>query len=365
MCALSSNMVSGPSQKFVTLLDQSLKSSWAFLKLCWFGVLVFVFCYGLEAKESEEVALSSSGKFHVSGDVLFWFASEETHAIWGNVLSAEVKSDGIFTTFEGKGASFDWNYGFRMGAGYCFARDDWDTTFNWTWYASQSRSTIPMKDQVIFPQFFGGFINGDLADRAKLDWKLRFSMFDWDLGRSFSVSRSLVIRPFLGIKGGWINQSLDSKWHTYSRSVDGVFVPEDYEAKESVENNFWGLGSFGGVNTKWKLGHSNGQYFSLCGDFSLATLYGRWITKDTYKNPTPRKISTNIKNSDLGALMCRGFLGVGWDTDFNQGPFHFGVRAGYEMQVWFNQLRIATFQQLRLHGDLTLQGGTFSCRLDF
>lgn len=63
--------------------------------------------------------------------------------------------------------------------------------------------------------------------------------------------------------------------------------------------------------------------------------------------------------------MLQGKAGIGWETDFKQGRYHFSTQLGYEGQIWFNQLRIATFQQLRLHGDLTLQGGTLKCRFDF
>ncbi len=31
-------------------------------------------------------------------------------------------------------------------------------------------------------------------------------MLDWELGRSFYVSKHLSLRPHIGIKGGWISQ---------------------------------------------------------------------------------------------------------------------------------------------------------------
>ena len=83
---------------------------------------------------------------------------------------------------------------------------------------------------------------------------------------------------------------------------------------------------------------------------------------DKYHNSN-KKIDLRMKDFKLGALMLRGFMGIGWDVEFEQ--CHFAAKLGYEMQIWFNQLRIPTFQQLVLHGDLTLQGGTFNCSLDF
>ncbi len=84
-----------------------------------------------------------------------------------------------------------------------------------------------------------------------------------------------------------------------------------------------------------------------------------------YENTTGAKVSVNMKKSTLGALMLRGFLGIGWDVDFNKDRSHFATQLGYEMQLWVNQLRLPTSQLIQLHGDLTLQGVTFNCRFDF
>ncbi len=36
-----------------------------------------------------------------------------------------------------------------------------------------------------------------------------FDMFDWELGRSYFVSNYLVLVPHFGIKGGWIDQTIE------------------------------------------------------------------------------------------------------------------------------------------------------------
>ena len=44
-----------------------------------------------------------------------------------------------------------------------------------------------------------------------------FNIFDWELGRNFWVSKALSLRPFLGLKGGWIHQSIHTKWQNPTR----------------------------------------------------------------------------------------------------------------------------------------------------
>ncbi len=325
-------------------------------KCCLILLLLFV-GNNLEADER--------GHWNVSADALFWYASEEPTTVWATVLSSKLKSNGIFSIFDAKGLAFDWDFGFRVGAGYTFEYDGWDTQLGWTWFRTDATSTVPTKDHIVLSEFFGGFIDRDFADSAKVNWSILFNMFDWDLGKEFWVSKALSLRPFIGVKGGWIHQSIHSKWHVVFLNDPGDPRIVDFNAIEDLKNNFWGVGPFGGINTKWKWGSSDTRFVSLFGDFSAATLWGTWINRDIYKDPLPRRISTNMKNSDFGALMLRGFLGLGWDADVGKGMTHVTVKVGYEMQIWFNQLRIATFQQLRLHGNLTLQGGTLNCRLDF
>lgn len=294
------------------------------------------------------------GNWDIFADFLVWFASEETSTIWASVISNTPQNERVF---EAKNLSFDWDFGYRIGFGHHFQSDQWDTQFYWTWFHTKAHNSEPITNDLILSEFFGSFINSDTAHEAQIDWSLLYNMFDWELGRIFWINKDLSLRPYIGLKGGWIDQTIHSKLMDLAHSLPS--------ASENLKNNFWGIGPSGGVNSKWKFGKSSSQFFNLFGDFSIATMWGTWVCKDVYNNPTPKNIPIIMKNSSLGALMLKGFMGIGWDTDFNKDKAHFATQLGYEMQFWLNQLRLPTFQQLRLHGDLTLQGGTFNCRFDF
>ncbi len=304
------------------------------------------------------------GKVDIFADFLVWFASEEPSSAWGSIAGSTFNPL-IVDTFEAKGISFGWDFGFRVGAGTKLKYDHWDTQLYWSWFRTIAHSSIPTTNSLILPEFFGGFVNGDHAKNGKLHWTLLFNMCDWELGRRYEIGKRLSLRPFLGLKGGWINQTIRSLWQVNAREVQGVTLPVDYSAKEDLKNNFWGIGPSVGVNSMWNLVHFESHALNLFGDFSTAMMRGTWMCKDRYSNPTPYEIFVNMKNTSLGALMMRGFLGFGWDAYWNREKYHFAAKLGYEMQLWLNQLRIPTFQQIRLHGDLSLQGGTFNCRFDF
>lgn len=323
----------------------------------------------MEERGLPNVSPRTSGSWDLFVDAFGWFASEQASAVWADII----KIGDNTSSFTAQDIGFDWDFGFRFGAGRNLEYDQWDTQLYWTWFRTEAHQSkrllpefIPVADSVlvteeIHPEFFAADLSKELSQGAKIRWSLLFNMFDWELGRSYWVSKGLSLRPFIGIKGGCIDQSIHVK---YSDLIINS-ASSEISARERVKNNFWGVGPVGGVNTQWKLRNFGVHYPSFFGDFSMATLWGTWICNDVYNQSSGEKVSVHTRNSALGALMLRGFTGVGWDLDFNKGKAHFSTRIGYEMQLWVNQLRVATSQLIRLHGDLTLQGVTFNCRFDF
>jgi hypothetical protein len=300
-----------------------------------------------------------SSNWTVSADFLAWLASEEVASIWADIISVgdNTSSWGV------PGFNFKWNYGFRVGLGYNLAYDQWDTTLYWTWFRTDAKHTLSSNSQIsLQPEFFAAFLSGDIPRSMSAKWSLLFNMFDWELGRSYWISKGVSLRPFLGIKGGWINQSIHAEYYDL---IIHPSLPAHNFGNEHLKNNFWGIGPLGGINCKWRTFNFESHFFNLFGDFSAAAMWGSWACSDVYKNTLSKTSSVNTKNSTLGALMFRGFIGMGWDADFNAGKSHFAAKLGYEMQLWLNQLRIATFQLQRLRDDLTLQGITLHCQFDF
>ena len=94
-------------------------------------------------------------------------------------------------------------------------------------------------------------------------------------------------------------------------------------------------------------------------------MWGKWTCSDVYNSTLGNTYVVNMNNSSLGSLTLDGFLGMGWEAYFSDCRSCLSVKLGYEMQIWINQFRLATFQLQRLHGDLTLQGLTLKCAFEF
>ncbi len=306
-----------------------------------------------------------STSFTAFADLLVWCAKESGSDNWAEVINAK----GSKETCDIEGVDFGWNAGFRVGIGYGMRHDQFDTQFYYTWFRTRGTDHVSSNPGSVFSAFTGNFyvdnpdgagISGIAYQKASMRWTIRFNIFDWELGRAFWVSQALSLRPFIGLKGGWIHQSIDTKWHNPKlKAGDAIFT----KATENLKNNFWGIGPSAGLNTKWNLLVRQNHSFSLFGDVSGAIMWGHWTFGDVYKNDAQQKVTIDTSSIKSAATMLRTFMGLGWD--FDQNRYHFSTKLGYEMQFWLDQLQFYSFDTGRLSNELTLQGGTLEFCFDF
>ena len=279
-------------------------------------------------------------------DMLYWRASEEATAVWSDVVPVTSPS------FSAETLRFDWSPGFRVGCGYQPDADSWDVKLYWT-NLRTSQEAEAGGLAIVIPQFFSGFVGGNQCyfNVAAIDWTLNYNTIDLELGRKITIGESAWIRPSMGIKAAIIKQDI----HTYL--TDYLL---DITAEERVAHDFWGLGPSFGIDGAWNLPKCNN--LSLVGSFAGDFLFGQWNVNDAYvrtdDNPQFGKYqtyTTSMKDSSLGVPTLRGFLGLQWA---HKGKIAITAQAGYEMQWWANQQRLLMFQQLPMHGDLTLEGLT-------
>lgn len=302
-----------------------------------------------------------SNNWFLFGDALYWRA-EEDGTEWARNSVSKTTDDTPELNVNAKKIDFEWDWGFRAGIGYNMEHDQWDTQLYYTWFRTEksdhvSRILDTASPAILVPAYFGTFfIGGSHFQSDKITWKIHFNMFDWELGRNYLVSKNLALRPHLGVKGGWIHQSL----HGHAKTFSDILLT--YKDK----NNFWGVGPSGGVNTKWNLGNVNTHFFSLFGDFAGALMWGHWDVNHHSFDIVNGEIKFKHLNKDQCAAMLQAFMGFGWETNFNGDQCHLAIKLGYEVQHWFNQLKLfPPTATARYNYDLSFQGGTLDVRLDF
>lgn len=292
-------------------------------------------------------------------DLLVWNAQESGAENWAQVFVSNGSSESV----EVLDVPFDYNAGLRAGVAYAFDYDEWDLGLSYTWFHTSGKKGASTTG-AIASSFLGNFYaeNADGSSfgpsykSTALQWAVLFNMFDLELGRKFWVGTKLYLRPFIEIKGGWINQKIRTKWKDPSK---GSFT----SATENLKNNFWGIGPGIGFQSKWIFACPFDCPLSLFGDFSSAIMWGHWTFADVYQNNKPDLITINIPNVNGGATTVRGLMGFGWEGDLRK--VHYSIRLGYEMQFWLDQLQLYSLNTGRFDNELTLQGGVLDIRIDF
>jgi hypothetical protein len=309
-----------------------------------------------------------SNEVSISADLLFWVVHEAGPDCWAEVFDTNPGS----VVNEIRQVEFQWDPGFIVGVGYGMAYDQWNTNASYTWFHTEGKDFASSDQGAIFSTFLGNFyadnpdgagLHGPSYRRAYIDWTVSFNMFDWELGRSFRVSEALSLRPFVAAKGGWIHQSVHTRWEIPDVAALPNPVPFN-QASENIKNHFWGIGPAAGVDTRWNLFAKDWGVY-LFGNFSGALLWGHWSFDDLYENDIPHQVKVDSQSLDGGAPMVRAFMGLGWNRYFNQSGLLFSAKLGYELQFWLGQLKFYSFTAGRQESLLTLQGGTFAFGLDY
>lgn len=279
---------------------------------------------------NEECCASQSaccGQGFISADFLYWRAFEGgLDSCSSSEVSDIVTPDGtVISIFRGKGRDpdFNWNPGFRVGAGYEFACSKWDIAAFWTHYNSHAR--------------------GSHGHRPR--WNIDLDVIDALAAYDFNFDSCFNFWPFIGLRAVQIEQKL----HHGRPHRSTIF---DSGNKE----RFQGIGPLLGLEADWDIGCS----FSLFVEGSISWLYGNYHIKLIKLDEEVDaidfcKVRKNLEASLAGADVG---LGIRWQNCFCK-CMRLILQLGLEHHRYFD------FNRLGGYGDLSFDGVNFSAGLEF
>jgi hypothetical protein len=300
----------------------------------------------------------NSNDLWLDGELLLWKSNRRS-------LDYGVTSGSSTTIDYGhvKTPHFNWDWGFRLGVGYKLPHDKWDVFVNYTYVHGEAHGHSGGSDSVVFPVWASNFgaTNPFFANSAKARWLMNLNMGDIELGRTCFVGKWLTLRPFLGVRGLVIDQN-------YHVGYKGGTVAAFDEDRLRMDTDFWGVGIRMGVNTLWGLGLGFGIY----GNGSLSMLSGNF---DIHEHEKLKRADVSIMNvkSDVDNVVVTADLALGlqWDYMFSKDRYHFGVKLGWEFDMFFDQGQLFNFigsnpGKINFQkDDLSFQGLTLGFRFDF
>lgn len=314
-----------------------------------------------EHKMFDPQSVLNSKRIWLEGDFLLWKSSEDcldfaidSHS-QANIVNGHVKSP-----------DFDWDWGVRVGLGIKLPHDQWDLLFGYTHvHAHAHKSAHAPTGGAVFPvmQAPFGLPDNAFATHAHFHWDADLNIGDIELGRNCFAGRFLSIRPFMGLRLLSIDQNIHVNYS------GGTAVPTGDEDRVHNTNDFWGLGLRMGADTLWGLGagwgiYGNGAASLISGSFDVHE-------KEELEEADTKRLELKADQDSVVAI-AELALGIQWDHLFSKDRYHFGVKFGWEFNVFFDQNRLIRFIDndnpgaiANSNGDLSFQGLTVGFRFDF
>lgn len=338
-------------------------------------------------------------EFGITVAPFYWAAHEDglEFGIYNNVANTQYQGTLIEANF--LSPEFKWEFGVKAGLFYNSPHDGWDINFLWTHFHGKAKRNeeADTEDNVTLLALRSAYAvqnpqvaandNGILfATEIDAYWKLKMDLIDLELGREFWTSKYLSIRPHIGLRGGWIDQTFELQHKGGSwGSVDGAAYTSPAVTNEiHYRNNFKGVGLRGGLDTMWHFNCNWGLY----GRLAMALMYGRFEVDQDEDNrlATAPFSKTDIIDLEDSFHATRGIadleLGVAYTTLFKDEKYQFTIALGWEHHLFFNQNQMWRVTRIgdttagtpnisganiyeQGRGDLSTQGATLTFKLTF
>lgn len=284
----------------------------------------------------------SKGRFFVGADLLYWIprtqglerdfgTSSITQATVGDGI--EVKS----TEEMDVDPKFKWNVGYRIAAGYQFACSDLEIDAFWAHFQSTGNRR---KSQDAYSLNFGKY-------RVKLD------QIDVVAAYNISLECSLTFKPFLGVRGTRIRQSVKAQVIT-----DILIEPDTFAISTRIWEDyqrFTGIGPVFGLQGDWNIGSGFGVYGTATGSVLYSFDKIRFEDSQAFSAPisqltlTEGKKNTHRYNCNMDLT-----LGLRWQICL-MDCFYLTMKLGFEHHQYFNASHLGICRD-----DLCFDGGIFS-----
>ncbi|MBS0625987.1 MAG: hypothetical protein JSS32_08055 [Verrucomicrobia bacterium] len=283
----------------------------------------------------------------VTGDVLYWTAYEG-----GTDISCS-SSSGTNIIGTAHTMNFDWDVGYRLGAGWVTPNDNMEMSVLFTRIEpdgeySQAAPAGGRVVSVMIP-------DNQNAQNATATWNLKCSTLDFEFGRSYFVSRYFYLRPFMGSRTAWIRQLARMTFKT-----PGTVYSH-------MRNDYVGGGLRLGADSKWFFA----RHWNLFTGVSASTLYGKMKVEQGV-NQFATYASDHALTSRRIAVSAQSQIGLGWETSFSCDNNQIAVNIGYELNYWWRQNQLPAFENvegspygMRRSEDLAFHGLTVDIQLSF
>ena len=311
---------------------------------------MFYECRGGARFASGRPFLNSNG-FWAIGDVLYWTAYQGgTEISYSTETTPHGQVPGRLRSL-----GFDWEVGYRLGLGWVTPHDNMELSVLFTRVKPDGDlgvdAGVPREvDGVVLPGVAG-------FHHASANSHMHYSTLDFELGRSYFLSRYFYLRPFFGSRTAWIHQG-----------ADVTFTGSGLETVTShFRNDFTGSGLRLGSDSKWFFA----RHWNFFMGASASALYGKYKV-ETGANQLITYGSDIAASVYRMAAAAQAQVGLGWETNFSCDSNQIALNVGYELNYWWRQNQQPNLESIespvygaRQSKDLGFHGLTVDIQLAF
>lgn len=300
----------------------------------------------LESKQ--RVPKRPGNKAFIVSDFLYWEAIQEGIEY---AVRSEADSD---VDAKIKDIDFDWSPGYRIGFGYIFKESQWDLVLDWTHFHNHSSSSSrPSEPRVLKALWIPADLVSSQVPDASARWHLQYDLVDFSLGCLFYPSKTLSVRPFVGLRFASIHQHIRVRYD----DVHLIHSANLFEMVTRGKNAYAGGGFRAGAELNFYLN----RHWSFYGAASGSLLGGDFDVKLAYQAPPQDIGKKNLgyrSNENRIRSNWEGALGLQWETGYSEERYHLTFLLCYEWALWPDQNQWLKAFSRQSDGNLTLQGGT-------
>lgn len=283
---------------------------------------------------------SSCGQGFIGAELIYWRAYQSGLDSCETIeFSERENSDGkLFSNFNGRGRDphFQWDPGFRIGAGYQFACSNWDVAAIWTHFHSHA--------------------NRNENDENKVRWNINLDVIDVVAAYQWDTCNCFSLVPFAGIRGAIIDEKLHEENFRDSERGSSSSTHNRFSSKSDNKEYFWGVGPLLGLQADWNIRCG----FSVYGSASVSWMYGNFDLKfkefDESKDMVNR---CNVKkNIDADIAAADFAIGIRWQRCFC-------INKKLILQLGLEHHRYFDFNRFGNYGDLSVDGFNIGAGIEF
>ncbi|NGX42790.1 MAG: hypothetical protein K940chlam7_01078 [Chlamydiae bacterium] len=273
---------------------------------------------------------------------------------------------------------FDWETGFRVVAGWRFGCDGWDMRALFTCFHSKAHGSTKANDLEGSRQLLEATLlsqNAKLfaqnAEKASAKNSLDYDVVDLLISKPYCISKTLISRPYLGIRALWMKQNLKAKYIGGENDGESPSLISADEPRIVKYNSDWeGAGLHAGLENNVRLCGC----FSLYGNVSGSILAGRNSSQNKqtgFESSQEKTLILDIKEREYTALPGYQIgAGINWETEWCD--ICYVINLGYEMTHWLHTPQIRRYSSedhvgstSANSGNILLHGITFNANVYF